>query len=414
MTRKNTVDGRQQSNNESTTIRTQLNKIAHKGKSDDRLPAMTTHDEVETLCNQLSDEIADHTAKIKERTTFSDEKAEAWGLVHTTDSDGVRMTSDAIALYLSVVGDSDEWITPETVESWVTEMKGMVNHAKEIVGTMTFPHRNEVLTNPQIVWVSSSTLRDVSQVAPDEVETTDDVLQLFIEDYKEVIDLNELVTSYLDARGREAVAQLSVESSSLHTDELVFISHTGYTHQPLPSVVSDADAVRISDEDGDNDEVYDFVFREDPYGPSDLCRLTLYAADNIKGMDGLDVEQGIADLQMAITEQTISIDELVARAESRLNARAVTGTVASDGRIRLSILREGVKQRPTDRFRHVESLEVGDKQRKVTINERTVDLGCDPDDGIVVWRADTADSEAVALAAGIDQLHVAMSNSGTE
>ena len=268
---------------------------------------------------------------------------------------------------------------------------------------MTFPNREEVLTNSDVVWLSCTTIQDLKRIADDDDRTCDDVIQRLIEETKRIVDIEELVSSYLEARGKGDVAQLAVETQSIRTETLHFIVHGGKPDQSLPDIIEEADAVVIGD------EVYDFNFYETYNGPQESGRLTIYASENILGMDSLDVDQGVRDLKNAVTETTIDIKELVELAQSRVDAVAVAATLNSDG-IRFDVVRNELEGHNTDRFRHIQRVTISDEVLPVHVSDQYIEDHIR--DEIIVWRSDRADSgEGVPYEEGVETLSMAMAES---
>lgn len=107
--------------------------------------------------------------------------------------------------------------------------------------------------------------------------------------------LEELTCKYLAVRGRDNVAQVAVNQSSPDFGTLTLSAHTGI-QEAVPTVVEQTDTILV---DG---QQYDFHFVEDLDGPHEgPNRVSLYAADNILGIDAVQVDDGIE----AVREQLI-------------------------------------------------------------------------------------------------------------
>jgi len=113
-------------------------------------------------------------------------------------------------------------------------------------------------------------------------------------DYPDDIDetetrrpLDDFVREYLDARGRENVTQLELSKDCFKSTTLIITAHTDVQDEP-PAIITETDAI------SHHGHRYDLQFIEDPYGPVDLNRITLYAADTISGMDPVTLDDGLA------------------------------------------------------------------------------------------------------------------------
>jgi hypothetical protein len=58
---------------------------------------------------------------------------------------------------------------------------------------------------------------------------------------------------------------------------------------------------------------YELRFDEDPYGPQDMGRITLYASDTIHGMDGVPLKEGLAAADEHMQELLESDEPLPSR-----------------------------------------------------------------------------------------------------
>lgn len=206
----------------------------------------------------------------------------------------------------------------------------------------------------------------------------------------QTISAEELVTGYLAER--EHVAQLAVESLSINhankadaqsriASKLRFYAHYGRPEEPLPEIIADADAVSIDGKE------YGFTFEETNFGPQYLGRLTLYMPNTVRGCDGCTVEQGLTDLTQALSERTANIHSLVQVAKAQPRVIAVVGEQFSS-RLQLSLIRDGPGSPSTDRFGHIEEVEIGNKVFRLGGNPWG--LSKHMDRGTVVWQSANA------------------------
>ena len=100
--------------------------------------------------------------------------------------------------------------------------------------------------------------------------------------------LEELVRGYLDAQGKDKVVQVDVDPDGFEGGLLSITCHAG-SHDELPDIVTETNVITY------HDYQYDVHLVEDQWGPSDLGRITLYAADTITGMDAVSLDEGLAE-----------------------------------------------------------------------------------------------------------------------
>ena len=126
-------------------------------------------------------------------------------------------------------------------------------------------------------------------------------------------------------------------------------------------------------------------------------------------MDSLNVDQRVKDLENAVSEMTIGIDELIELAQSRTVAIAIAATLNGD-RIHLDVVRDKLEGGNTDRFRHIQRVSVGNEELHADVTDRRIEdhIG----DQIIVWRSDGAESgEAVYYQDGLETLSTAIAES---
>lgn len=99
--------------------------------------------------------------------------------------------------------------------------------------------------------------------------------------------LEALVRDYLDARGKDNVAQVAVGKNSFKQGLLVVTASAGI-YDDLPAIVAETDIVTHQGYE------YELVFEEHSFGPTTHGYITLYASDTIRGMDPVSLEDGLA------------------------------------------------------------------------------------------------------------------------
>lgn len=292
------------------TPRVELNNIAEKSTKTCTLPDQTTPGDIIDLGEVLYKQLAELIESYAE-TQLTRREAEVWVLSTFVGGDHARLTDEAIALLLATPGcpfgeqteltpDEDIAASPSVaeIEQRYERAKNKYEQAKQFVGSETFRNRGEHLDSPQIIWTDWSTHRRLEGRLNPEDQTVDDLLNRLLDETETRPSLEELTRSYLDARGRENVAQVAVSVPSGKGRTLSISAHTGVNAE-TPDVITETDAVTI------NEDRYDFHFDEDPYGPHEgKHRLSLYAADNITGMDAVRVDDGIKTVRDRMQQET--------------------------------------------------------------------------------------------------------------
>lgn len=279
--------------------RTRLNRIADEKSAED-LPEHTSWDEItaicETLYEQLEEVIANHVAE----TTLTRREAEVWVLTNFYGANYALLTDEAIELALTAPespfgadhdrasdSDRDDSLTATTVKECYERADDKYTEARKFVGITTFRNRDECLDEPTIAWLDRATEWRIKRRVKEGDTTLDDVVTRLLDETETRRSLEELTRRYLEARGKDNVAQVAVNQPAPESGTLSLTAHTGIRDE-LPAVIKETDAIVI---DG---QQYDFRFTEDPYGPHEgLGRVSLYAADNILGMEAVQIDDGI-------------------------------------------------------------------------------------------------------------------------
>lgn len=303
MTRKDRTEDRSE--------REELNDIADKWSANGGLPDDISMDDLVDICETLYEQLEDLIDAHVTETPLTRCEAEVWLLTNLYDEDRVLLTEEAIAL-VQAVSDSpfgeaqdapanDEVAASPTVpevEQRYERAEQKYEQAKEFVGLTTFRDRDEYLNQPKITWLSRLTIARLRDRSQPEDNTLDDTISRILEDSETRLSLEEFTHGYVDARGMENVAQVALDPLSFETGTLHFTAHTGIDDE-LPDVVTETDAIEIGG------ERHDFYFDEDPYGPHDgLGRVTLYAADNILGMEEVHLADGIETARNRLREDS--------------------------------------------------------------------------------------------------------------
>jgi len=285
--------------NSEQTVRAQLNEIADHWVTHEEYPEDISKTDVQELSHTVHEELADRIETYVDETTFRRREAEIWALQRHVDEHHQFVTHEAAALLYSTPGtgfgelaDAEkkhperQIITTEDVEVWLKAAKRKVDDAEQTLGAVTFPNREDALRNPKPVWFDRETTHRLRQQHESGENNLNDVVTRLLDETETRRSLEEFVRGYLDARGKENVAQVEIQRESLKRGLLQITAHTGIQEEP-PDIVTETDAIMF------HGHRYEPWFIEDPYGPEDLGRITLYASDGIIGMDEVPLEDGL-------------------------------------------------------------------------------------------------------------------------
>jgi len=285
-------------NSADQTERAQLNEIAHQWAEKDEHQNGISKRIVQELSHTLYDQVEDHLDTLVNETPLTQREAEVWVLTNYADEHHHLLTEDAIALLFytpntefgdTVDGETtmSEPVTSEEVGHYFATAEKKIADAEQTVGAVTFPNRADALANPELVWLNWATLRRLQDRQQPDDHTLNDIVTRLLDETETRRSLEELVRGYLNARGKDNVAQVAVEQQSFETGTLHITAHTDI-QDDLPDIVTETDAITH------HGHRYDLHFTEDPYGPHDMGRITLYASDSIVGMDEVQLEDGLA------------------------------------------------------------------------------------------------------------------------
>jgi hypothetical protein len=305
--------------NSEQTIRAQLNEIADHWATHDEYPEDISETDVQELSQILHDQLEDRIETYVDETIFSRREAEVWALRKHIDEHHHFVTQEAAALLLSTsstgfgdtTGTDEETstgqaITSEDVEQLFEAANKKIDNAERSVGAVTFPDRYDVLNSPELVWLDGHTVQRLrNQHRPGE-NTLNEVVARVLDETETWHSIEAFVHHYLNARGKDNVAQVAIERQSFKTGALQITAHTS-VQGDLPDIVTETDAITH------HGHRYDLHFHEDPAGPQDLGRITLYASDGIAGMDAVRLENGLAAADEHMQELLESNESLPSR-----------------------------------------------------------------------------------------------------
>lgn len=282
-----------------------LNRIVELRKDETTEQSDTSKADVAEVGQSLHEQLEDRIDTLVEETAFTQREAEVWALTRTYDEQDILLTHDAIALLLSTPdtgfgvseqeGTGADTVTNDDVAQLLDDAEEKYEQARRLIGAVTFPERDDVLTSPTVTWLDYSTSHEVKHRRQPDDETIDDIISRLLIETENRRSLEEFVERYLEARGKGNVSQFAIEEEEIKHGILAFKSHTGRV-DTLPEFVRETDAVTVQG------TRFDIRFAEVQTGPSDFRRLTLYASDSIIGMDGVELEDGLAAVNEHVRE----------------------------------------------------------------------------------------------------------------
>jgi len=293
---------------EEQSERVELNDIAEHLTETGTLPKGISRSYINKLGEALYESLAEPIEACSD-SGLTRREAEVWVLTNFVERHHVRLTDAAIALLIATPGSpfgEEVESTPvenialaETIseiEDRYERAEEKYERAKQLVGTVPFRAGDEHLVSPRSAWLDSSTLDRIQERLKGGEMSLEAVITRLLDETETRLSLEEFIQSYLRAAGRDNVAQVAVDSQSLETETLTITAHTSANTGRL-EVLSETDTITIGDRE------YRFRFEEvrlRPYTGED--RLSVYVADDIVGMDGVQVTDGVERVVNSIRE----------------------------------------------------------------------------------------------------------------
>lgn len=285
-----------------------MNRIANEWSTDQVLPPETSCEDVAQTCEAISEQIAARIETYVTDTPLTELEAQVWVLRNTVDSQGVRLTYEAIALALTAPdspfgvdqepgGETGFVASPTTdVKDCYARAEQRYEQARNLVGASTFYDRDEMLDSPAIVWLDHATivrLNEQSRGYPD--KTLDDTANRILSEMESWITLDELGRAYLRASGEENVAEIVLHEGT--SGSTLWFRAYGSMEDDLPEEIAESDAIEVEG------ERYDFHFDQDPHWPADRGGMvTLYSADWLDDVEPVALDRGIEAVRERVKE----------------------------------------------------------------------------------------------------------------
>jgi hypothetical protein len=378
---------------DSETVVAQLNEIAEQWSPDDGFPDGIDQAEVEDIVEQLRDLVSERIEQREQKTALSQREAQCNVLEHTRDEHGEWVSRKSIAIYVTLMSDRDDWLTPQAVGSYLARAEDKIERARALVREVEFPEREEHLDEPDICYLDVETRRRLKRRAKPDEYTDDAVINRLLDTTRNEKSIEEFLDEYFSARDPDTVAQLAVDTEHLRAGELRIIAHTP-TREPTPECVTETDRIQVEDRS------FRFDYEQTPYGPQSLSRISLYASDTIEGtVDGATVEDGLAELRMAVGGTPVR--EFVEDVIEDYDAKAIVADRLDD-RLSVKVVVDEMPQgHPFESI--LQLTEIGSANESCAVSVSATPDERDHD--LVLYRdGERSDQEHVAFSDGVAQL----------
>jgi hypothetical protein len=278
----------------------QLNSIArHRDSSPDSNDQASGHT-IQKLGQSIHNSLTDRLDRLVAETTLTRLEAEAWALTEYRDEHRTGLTESAIALLFNTpntgFGDTTDAAEDPTGNLFeLTELERAranaerkVSEAQRTATIAISPQWHDALTDPLLAWLDRSTVGQLHDRRRNG-ESLDDVVTRLL-DTETQRSLEQLVRGYLDARGAENVAQIAIDKDSIEIGTLLITAHTP-VQDDLPDIVTETDTIVH------RGRQYYLMFNEDPYGPHDHNRISLYKTGSDQNEPAVTLPEGLAAVE---------------------------------------------------------------------------------------------------------------------
>lgn len=220
------------------TVRAQLNKIADHWATHEEYPKGISVTDVQDLGQTLHEQLADRIDTYVAETNFTRREAEVWALHRNVDEHHHFVTSEAAALLfctpdtgfgcttdVNKTYPKRQTLTSEDVDLRFKAAKRTIDDAKQTLGAVTFPDRDDILTSPELVWLDRQTVQRLRQQRQLSENTLDDVATRVLDETETRYSLEAFVRGYLNARGTDNVVQVAVARESFGRETIRIATH---------------------------------------------------------------------------------------------------------------------------------------------------------------------------------------------
>lgn len=300
---------------EETNIRQEFNEIAENYNwMGGNLPDNRSWEDLSVLSNFLHEQVQDRVEIYDGITDFTRAEAQVWVLVTTTGPDNTLLTLNGVALAMSTPDNlfrRQQEPTPGWREDVLSSgyMERLYESASEkIEGSESCIDysscREERIDDPEQAHLDRSTIQRL-EARGHYHGTLDDVVTHLLNSTGTHLTLEDFIRRYLDNRGANDVAQITIDHQSMKNGDLVLTAHTGLAGD-LPDVINETDELVIGD------RYYRFSFEEDASSPfhshgrtspfHSSGRTTIYRRANASAKDSVPLETGTQRIHDQLAE----------------------------------------------------------------------------------------------------------------
>jgi len=274
----------------------QLNDIASRRSRNDFCPEEVTRDALEAICDEIQDDIDSAVEKLVTGTFLTRRQAQVYVLRETPTPES--LTQGAIGVFLGVVEGRETPVVQQTVSDAYNTAEEKLEKARQTMWALTTTSAEETLSHPQITWLEHQTLDELRSRASEDDQTIDDVVTRLLDRTQSTIALREFLETLVDEKD---VADVQVGKALLkegHTLQMtITMPHSQIDEGRTPKVLKPHDRITI---DG---RQFQFNVDESAMGPGGVANaITLYAADNIREIDPVSIDEGIEALRAFLDE----------------------------------------------------------------------------------------------------------------
>jgi hypothetical protein len=245
------------------------------------------------VCLEIESEVGELIESLEDETSLSHRESQVYVLCKMIGKDDEPLSTKSVGLYLVLTDDADDYISQQAIRSYSERIGEKVTDAKQTLLWLSHPNHEMIFDDPTTVWLESDTVNRLQSRARNHEVSVDTLIQEFLEETEEQLQLQDLIELYRD---EFAAAQVAVEEQSLETGTLIIIVHTPTPNETIPDKVQRADVIAV------DDQTYSFAIDHTSMGPQDMGRVTLFAGDHIRGMDPVSVNEGINSLRTTLQE----------------------------------------------------------------------------------------------------------------
>lgn len=243
------------------------------------------------ICLEIESDVGDLIETVETETNLSHREAQVCILRKMAREGGGPLSDKAITLYLILVDDADDYISPQAIQSYHSRVGEKVTDAKQTLLHVLYLNHDMVFDDPDALWLENDTIRRVKSRAENRNVSVSTVIEQSLDDTERQLELRELVAFYRDEFD---AAQVAIEKQSVEMGQPSIVVHTGNPPEETPEKVSRADVISL------DEDTFPFHIQHSAMEPQRAFRVTLFASDKIRGMDPVSVDEGINNLRKTL------------------------------------------------------------------------------------------------------------------